>query len=542
MKKLLCMIFSLLVLLGFSQQIVQAEYFFDDDPGFGNAQNLSINNADDIEINDFISISELSPGFHTFNIRFKDESNDWSAVLTRGFYIEANNGEVIPVNEVEYFFNEDPGFGNGQELSISSADDIEINDFISIAELSPGFHTFNIRFKDENNKWSAALTRGFYMEKNLSTPVAIDYIEYFYDDDPGFGNALSYSDFSATTEFEEIFFSNVSGLSEGNHSFYIRLRDELGSWSQTYSHEFLLLNCDLSISGQIFNQNESPVESGEVVLYQYFDAGVSIAVDTFYLNNGSYEFLQVCPLSHYFVKVIPPNMDDFLPTYYGDSPYWEEASIVSTEQSSLSGINVTVSEFANMEVGTSEVGGHIYQAETRGEPVKNVDIVLEYDVPDEKAAYQAVALDRSDEMGSWQIGNLPNGDFRIKVEIPGLSMDTTYYVSIENENTMIDDLDFYVDFNTGIFIDHTGIEEVALNQSLNIYPNPSSNRNVWIENLSQQVKIENITIYLYSGQAVMDMIPDQQKVQISTQSMSTGFYLVKIQTDKGTFIKKLIIQ
>ena len=51
MKKLLSMMFSLLFLMSFSQQIVQAEYFFDDDPGYGNAQAINISSSDEIEIN-----------------------------------------------------------------------------------------------------------------------------------------------------------------------------------------------------------------------------------------------------------------------------------------------------------------------------------------------------------------------------------------------------------------------------------------------------------------------------------------------------------
>mgnify|MGYP002640069504 CR=1 FL=1 len=466
MKKLLSMIFSLLVLTSFSQQIVQAEYFFDHDPGYGNAQ----------------------------------------------------------------------------AISISSANEIEIDEYIDVSALDPGFHSIHFRFKDENNQWSSVFTKSFYIEKNMGDPKLIDYVEYFYDTDPGYGNAIPYTDFMPSTHYEEIFFSNISGLSEGIHEFFIRLRDEQGMWSQTYEQSFELINCELSISGQVSFQNQSPVENGVVVLYQYFDGVAAIAIDTFPLVNGTYEFLEVCPLSHYFVKVIPPNMDDFLPTYYGDSPYWEEASIISTEESSIAGIDIKVSEFVSMNVGNSDVGGHIYYSESKGEPVKNVDVILEYDSPDDKVGYQAVALDRSDEFGLWQLGSLPNGNFRIKVEIPGLSMDTTYYVSIENENTMINDLDFYVDFDNGIFIDHTGLEEMPINQSMRIYPNPSQLNNVWIESINQQVKIEKITIYLYSGQAVMDLAPDQLKTRISTKSMSKGFYLVKIQTNKGSIIKKLIIQ
>jgi len=232
--------------------------------------------------------------------------------------------------------------------------------------------------------------------------------------------------------------------------------------------------------------------------------------------------------------------DDYLPTYYGNSIYWADATIVDVQELSVTGIEITVADFAQITTGTSRVGGHIYLAEFRGEPVKNVDVILEYTSPDDKADYLAVAYDRSDEVGAWQIPSIPNGNYRIKVEIPGLNMDTTYYVSITTPDTYIDNLDFYVDYQSGIYIDHFGVDESLLNNRISLFPNPAVQGNFLIQS-SPDIQIESIIIYKYDGQVIDQKMVHDSQYQSSGNNMSSGFYLIKIQTSKGVIVKRLII-
>jgi len=205
-------------------------------------------------------------------------------------------------------------------------------------------------------------------------------------------------------------------------------------------------------------------------------------------------------------------------------------------------MNIMVSSFAAMEVGNSQVGGHIYQAESRGEPVKNVDVVLEMDDDLKKGNYLPVAYDKSNDLGEWTMPNLPAGNFRIKVEIPGLEMDTTYHINIVADNTTVEDLDFYVDFNTGIYVEHFGISELNLASGIQIFPNPSSGSKLWIQSTHPEIEIEELIIFSYSGQ-YLGLIEGQHSLNvIDISEFSKGFYLLKIITNKGIVIQKIIKQ
>ncbi|MCK5775284.1 MAG: T9SS type A sorting domain-containing protein [Bacteroidales bacterium] len=541
MKKIIILLLAVFSMFAYGQQITQIEYFFDTDPGFGQATSLSVTPSEDVEIDQLVDLTGLEPGFHDFNVRVKDESGDWSSVMSKPFFIDNDFGFSTDIVAAEWFIDIDPGFGEGESISISAAHEIAFNDFIEAEDLSTGAHLMNIRVKDENNKWSPVLSAPFYIDQNNGLAPKIDYIEYFVDDDPGYGNGIPYTDFTEAAVLSEVFFANMLGVTEGQHSFSIRMRNQSQLWSQILVQNFELVDCDLNITGEIKDQSGSTVTSGMVVLFQYFGSGSAIGVDTVYLSDGSYHFSSVCPNSDYYIKVLPEDGNGFLATYYGDSPYWQEAEIVTMAEGSQNGKDIIITDFAEIDLGTNSLGGHIYETVSKGEPVKNIDVVLEFDEPLEKGDFEIVANVRTDLYGEWEINDLPLGDFKIKVEIPGLEMDTTYLVEITVPDTHIHNLDYYIDFNTGIFIDHTAIPEYDLSESLSLFPNPNSGNQMWIETDDSQIVIQKVTIFKYSGQHIQSSEASPQSNKIDVSQLSKGFYLVHILTNKGMINKKIII-
>ncbi|MCH8024584.1 MAG: hypothetical protein IIB43_07755, partial [Candidatus Marinimicrobia bacterium] len=75
-----------LVLLPLSmhaQQIVEAEYYFDNDPGPGNGLAIPIVAGGSIDLELTIDLSVLALGIHTMYVRVKDDSGRWSGYLAR---------------------------------------------------------------------------------------------------------------------------------------------------------------------------------------------------------------------------------------------------------------------------------------------------------------------------------------------------------------------------------------------------------------------------------------------------------------------------
>ena len=95
--------------------MVQAEYFIDNDPGFGSGTTFSIPVSNDINQTFNVDLSTVSDGLHKLHIRTKDDLDNWSHCHIKSIY-KQGIGELASVDpnlvEIEYFIDTDPGFGN----------------------------------------------------------------------------------------------------------------------------------------------------------------------------------------------------------------------------------------------------------------------------------------------------------------------------------------------------------------------------------------------------------------------------------------------
>ena len=98
------------------QQVTQAEYFWDTDPGLGMGIVLL---AEDGNLDEAVeklftnSASFPTAGLHTFNIRVKGLENTWSNVFSYTVNVTTPvvNSRNINVIQAEYYWDTDPGIG-----------------------------------------------------------------------------------------------------------------------------------------------------------------------------------------------------------------------------------------------------------------------------------------------------------------------------------------------------------------------------------------------------------------------------------------------
>ena len=222
-------------------QITQMEYFFDTDPGFGNGTNVPVTSDSLTEVVFNADFSTLSKGFHILYVRTKDEAGKWSTAFTSQVFKFSNpdtgTGGLLPqITQMEYFFDTDPGFGNGTDITVTADSLTEVVFNADFSTLSRGFHTFFVRTKDETGKWSVAFTDEMYKFSNPEEGVlyplpAITQIEYFFDVDPGFGNGSEIF-ITPDSAILENFIADINAIGAGPHLMFIRVKDENKKWSQ----------------------------------------------------------------------------------------------------------------------------------------------------------------------------------------------------------------------------------------------------------------------------------------------------------------------
>ncbi len=243
MKKINIILFLLFgPLLCMGQQINKAEYFIDYDPGFGLANPVTISSpGNDLTAGFTASVQSLTEGFHYLGIRARDDLGRWGHISQRIFYIfKMQAAGDMEINKAEYFIDSDPGFGLASPVNINSpGSDLSIDFTASLQSLAEGFHYLGIRAQDKSGRWGQLSQRVFYVfNVQSATAREIIGVEYFIDNDPGFGNGTAISPTSSDTDLTVDFDIDLSGLNSGDHVLYIRCKDALGRWGLTYAQGF----------------------------------------------------------------------------------------------------------------------------------------------------------------------------------------------------------------------------------------------------------------------------------------------------------------
>lgn len=135
--------------------ITAAEYFIDTDPGVGNGIALSVPSGNTSTFVASISTGSLSAGFHFIAIRTKDGSGRWGFFENRMFYISPASSNMAAVVSGEYFFDTDPGAGNGQPFTFTTPGTTvnQVLNLVTPVGLGQGAHVLVMRVKDANNIW-----------------------------------------------------------------------------------------------------------------------------------------------------------------------------------------------------------------------------------------------------------------------------------------------------------------------------------------------------------------------------------------------------
>lgn len=240
MKKIysILILFCLLSQFLFAQnKINQYEYWFDSN--YANKITTSITPVVNFQLNTQISTASLAPGLHTIHFRFRDDSLKYSSVISQFFYKTANTGSSpsSTLSSYEYWF--DNNYAGKVYVNFSGTNSTEnLISNINTSSLTQGLHTFHIRFKDNNDKWSVVLSQFFYKQNNQGGGPTSNLTAYEYWFDNDYNNATIVT-FSGNNQQENLITNiNTSVLNSGLHTFHIRFKDSTDKWSVVLSQFF----------------------------------------------------------------------------------------------------------------------------------------------------------------------------------------------------------------------------------------------------------------------------------------------------------------
>jgi hypothetical protein len=148
----------------------------------------------------------------------------------RGFYISSATADAANIVAAEYFFDADPGPGNGTATSVGTTGGVVNFTAVIPTSLSAGFHFLSIRVKGQDGVWGLFEKRGLYISTATADAPIITAAEFFIDADPGIGNGTALTVTTPGNIVTQTFNIPEPGLTLGQHFLSIRVRDQSGKW------------------------------------------------------------------------------------------------------------------------------------------------------------------------------------------------------------------------------------------------------------------------------------------------------------------------
>ncbi len=277
-------------------------------------------------------------------------------------------------------------------------------------------------------------------------------------------------------------------------------------------------------------------DAGLVYLISYdSQTNMLTAVDTTLIDSAGYfAFCQV-PGGQYLVKAaLTPNSvyySNYLPTYYGNSLFWDYAQYVTA---STVYPFITINLIAgNNPGGPGFIGGDVTQGANKtngpGDPIGSVQVML-LDMNDNPIGYTY-----TNAQGQFSFPDIAYGTYKVYPEVTGINT-TPAIVTIDANLQSVDNIHLYQstsEISTGIANGITEELEVS-----DIYPNPTANEAFITFDLTKPADI-NIRIFTSTGQLVSDNMTQLgegiQKVEINTDGLDGGIYFVQFTETEGLF-------
>ena len=141
--------------------IIQLEYFFDTEPGYGAGTPLAVTSGTTINLPALVSTTSLSNGFHTISVRAKDNNGQWGFAETRTFYVDQFN----QISAVEYYIDTDPGEGSATTVSITPGGAVDQNFTVATTSIPSGSHTIGVRAARTDGSWGNTTTSTFTIKE-----------------------------------------------------------------------------------------------------------------------------------------------------------------------------------------------------------------------------------------------------------------------------------------------------------------------------------------------------------------------------------------
>ncbi|PLX14966.1 MAG: hypothetical protein C0598_00145 [Marinilabiliales bacterium] len=292
------------------------------------------------------------------------------------------------------------------------------------------------------------------------------------------------------------------------------------------------------MGGQAFS-GYFPIDKGLAYLYIIDDKSNYIPVDTVKFDTlGYYIFYQI-PEGKYCVKVQPDNssasFDEFLPTYYGDVIYWEDAQIIDFTATNWDK-DIYLIPNEGLKDGVGILDGYVMYSEDgennfTNKTVEKVDLYL---MSEDNNVYLSKY---SNETGFFDFSNIPVGTYWIYPELTGIRTQKRQFTLTE-DNPTLSDIQVIIGPDTPDFIIDNLDQQSLIS---NIFPNPAKDfTTLNLSNTEHDLIIELLDL---SGKIIIEdnITSTQTDYRLNISDIKSGMYIIRVYNGKINNSRTLIV-
>ncbi|MGM0579882.1 MAG: T9SS type A sorting domain-containing protein [Bacteroidota bacterium] len=490
------------------------------------------------EVNDFTFENSLyendgTNGANTFN---NSQQGDFNTLLENNSNSFSVDNDFQPINEPNLgAFSGNTPYKLSGIPPIPSIYDIQIGDKLSAIVSSKS-----------NNGNQISRLRYIYRQNNQST------------------SPFNLSQFQQSEDVTIEFLPNRSVI-QANESYdlvFVAI-DETGKRShRTYIPYETIAT---TLSGNVVDIENIEVTQGDVKLFSinpYANKYDTAAVQN--LNNDNNFNFEDLILGDYIILANPDKEEfpNLIPTYLGNTIDWEVADTINLDNS-VSEITIEVEkEPEQLTDPGSEISGVVEEEYEEADSslrilprrkVSGAGVSVRKLVGSSRPEsslrlneddYELMAYIKSDENGEFSFPSLPTGDYKIRVEYPGVENDETSDINfnLSGEQGEVVSVEALVE-DGKIKVTETG--RVTANEpdnmvSFSFYPNPVKNvMNLKLENADEP---HEITIFDLKGVVYKKIQLENNQRKIDLNDLPTGSYILRLQDKKGNYIMSKIIK
>lgn len=399
---------------------------------------------------------------------------------------------------------------------------------------------------------------------NSNTENTIQRLRYLYRRNNQSSASFNVQGFDPSSQIEVEFLPNRSVI-EPNQTYDLVFVAIDGSGKRSHRTYIPYEAIAANLSGRVIDVDNINVNQGNVKLFAINPFANKYDTAAVQSLGGSNSFnFQNLILGDYIILADPdaneyPNL---LPTYLGNTLDWQMADTLFLENN-ISGVTIELEkEPEPLTSPGSELSGFIQEeydeadSSLRVMPTRRVSGVgvsvrklvvssrpetslrlLEED-------YELVAFIRTNDNGEFSFPNLPEGDYRIRLEYPGVQVDETSDINFNLSGQLGEVVSVAATVEDGfIKVEETG--RVTANEpdkmvSFSFYPNPVKNElNLRLENA---LETNQIIIFDLKGVVHKKFQLKNGQTKIDLREMATGTYIIRMQDNKGNYVMSKMVK